>query len=298
MVSKEMENVIKILRESIQSMELSVEAVREGLDQLSTLSKLPKDVKCEPVNVGGIPAEWITTPGSNNNQVILYFHGGGFVAGSIKTHRDLVSRISRVSKARILIIDYRLAPEHPFPAGLDDCVSAYKWLINDEKIAPENIIVAGDSAGGGLTIGLFGKLKEENIPFPAAGVCLSPGTDATMSGESYRTKVELDPFLSPEICEFMMKQYLGDTDPRSPYLSVLTADLQGFPPLLIQVGSSEVLLSDSILLAERAKSFGVDVKLEIWDDMIHVFQAFAAFAPESREAIEKIGEFTRKIFAQ
>lgn len=297
MVSKEMQNVINLLRKQIESTELSVKAIRDGLDLLSTLSKLPKDVKCEPVDAGGVPAEWITTPNSINKNVILYFHGGGFVAGSIKTHRDLVARISRVSKARILIIDYKLAPEHPFPAGLDDCVTAYKWLINDEKILPENIIVGGDSAGGGLTVSLFAKLKEQRVTLPAAGVCLSPGVDVTMSGESYKTKVEVDPFLSPESCEFMLKQYLGNADPRSPFLSILTTDLEGFPPLLIQVGSSEILLSDSILLAERAKSAGVDVKLEIWDDMIHVFQAFATFAPESREAIEKIGEFTQNFFA-
>jgi len=253
------------------------------------MTKLPKDVKSEPVDVMGVPAEWITTPDSIKEKVVLYLHGGGWIAGSINTHRDLVSRISRVSKTRILIIDYRLAPEHPYPAGLEDSITAYKWLINTEKIVPNNVVVAGDSAGGGLTIACLIALRDEGVPLPAAAVCLSPGVDATMSGESLKTKAEVDPFLTPESVEFMTKQLLGDVDPEE--VTLLNKDLQGLPPLLIQVGTSEILLDDSIRLAERAKAAGVNVKLEVWDDMIHVFQAFAAFAPESREAIGKIGEF-------
>jgi len=287
-----MQNVINLLRTQIESMELSVEAIRSGLDQLAIMSKLPKDVKCEPIDAGGVPAEWITTPDTKNENVILYLHGGGFIAGSINTHRDLVSRISRISKTRILIIDYRLAPEHPYPAGLEDCITAYKWLVNNEKVATSNIIIAGDSAGGGLTVSCLLSLRDEGFPLPSAAICLSPGLDATMSGESFKTKVELDPFLTPDSVKFMIEQYLGNTDPQE--VSILDANLEGFPPLLIQVGSSEILLDDSTLLAELAEKAGVDVKLEIWEDMIHVFQAFAAFAPESREAIEKIGEFVQK----
>jgi len=292
MVSTGMQNVINLLRTQIESMELSVEAIRSGLDQLAIMSKLPKDVKCEPINAGGVPAEWISTPDTINKRITLYLHGGGYIAGSIDTHRDLVARISRASKTRILIIDYRLAPEHPYPAALEDCLNAYKWLVNNEKVASDNIIIAGDSAGGGLTVGCLISLRDEGFPLPAAAVCLSPGTDATMSGESFKTKVELDPFLTPESVKFMIGQYLGNTDPQE--VTILNANFKGFPPLLIQVGSSEILLNDSTLLAELAEAAGVDVKLEIWEDMIHVFQAFAAFAPESREAIEKIGEFVQK----
>lgn len=289
MVSKEMENLINLLRTQISTMEISVENIRNGLEQLAIMTKLPKDVKCEPINVMGVPAEWITTPESIKEKVVLYLHGGGWIAGSINTHRDLASRISRASKTRILIIDYRLAPEHPYPAGLEDSITAYKWLINVEKIVPNNVVIAGDSAGGGLTIGCLIALRDEGVPLPAAAVCLSPGVDATMSGESLKSKVEVDPFLTPESVEFMVKQLLGDTDPEE--VNLLNKNLQGLPPLLIQVGTSEILLDDSIRLAELAKAAGVNVKLEVWDDMIHVFQAFAAFAPESREAIGKIGEF-------
>lgn len=289
MVSKEMENLINLLRTQISTMEISVENIRNGLEQLAIMTKLPKDVKCEPIDVMGVPAEWITTPESIKEKVVLYLHGGGWIAGSINTHRDLASRISRASKTRILIIDYRLAPEHPYPAGLEDSITAYKWLINVEKIVPNNVVIAGDSAGGGLTIGCLIALRDEGVPLPAAAVCLSPGVDATMSGESLKSKVEVDPFLTPESVEFMVKQLLGDTDPEE--VNLLNKNLQGLPPLLIQVGTSEILLDDSIRLAELAKAAGVNVKLEVWDDMIHVFQAFAAFAPESREAIGKIGEF-------
>lgn len=294
MVSKQMQNIINLLRKRVQSMEVSVKSIRAGLDLMAKMTKIPKDVKCEPVNAGGVPAEWIITPEAIKENVILHIHGGGFIAGSIETHRDLATRISRVTKARVLLIDYRLAPEHPFPAGLDDVITAYKWLINIEGINPSKLIILGDSAGGGLTISCLVRLLEASVTLPVAAVCLSPGVDGTFSGESHKTKVELDPFLSPEMLKLMFKSYIGDADPHLGEFSILYQDLKGLPPLLIQVGTSEILLDDSVLLSERAKAAGVDVKLEIYEDMVHVFQAFAAFAPESQEAIDKIGEFALK----
>ncbi len=297
MVSKEMEILIRVLKEYQSSQtEPSVEGMRDGLNQLASMARLPKDVKCEPVDAGGTPAEWITTPGVVSQRVILYLHGGGYVGGSIETHRDLVARISRVSKARILIIDYRLAPEHPFPAGLEDAVAAYRWLVSTEGIKPDNLIVAGDSAGGGLTVATLVKLRDEGVALPAAAICLSPWTDLANTGESVKSKAEIDPFITPEGGELMAKLYLKDTDPRNPLASPLYASLQGLPPMFVQVGTSEILLDDSVRLAERAKAAGVNVKLDIWEDMIHVFAAFAGFVPESREAIERIGEFIRNLF--
>ena len=297
MVSKEMENIIKLLRKFQESItEVSVETMRAGMDQLATMVKLPKDVKCKPVIAGGVPAEWITTPDIVNQYVILYLHGGGYVAGSIAAYRDLVARISRVSKARILIIDYRLAPEYPFPAALEDAVVAYKWLISTEDIDPKKLIIAGDSAGGGLTLATLVKLRDEGISLPIAAVCLSPWTDLAGTGESIKTKVELDPFVTPENFEISVRAYLGATDSLNFLASPLYANLQGLPPLFIQVGTSELFLDDSVRFAERAKAAGVDVKLEIWSDMIHIFAFFAAFAPESRQGIEQIGEFIQKFF--
>lgn len=295
MVSEGMQRVINLLKKFQESLKgtLTVEAIRNGLDQLAAMTKLPKDVKCELIDVGGVSAEWVSTPNAVENHVILYLHGGGWVAGSINTHRGLVARISRSSKARVLIIDYRLAPEHPFPAGLDDCITAYKWLLS-KGIKSENIVIAGDSAGGNLTLASLIKLRDDGITLPVAAVCLSPGTDATLSSESFKTKAEIDPFLTQEGIELMRSQYIEDKDRKNPLVSPLFADLQGLPPLLIHVGSSEILLDDSVRFAKRAKEAGVDVTLEIWEDMIHVFHAFAEWSPESQQAIEKVAEFIQK----
>ena len=299
MVSKEMENVISMLKGFQESAgEITIAKVREGMDQLGKMGKLPKDVKCKPVIAGSVPAEWITTPNSESQKVVLYLHGGGYVAGSIASYRDLVARISSVSKARILILEYRLAPEFPFPNALEDSVAAYKWLVSTENINPNNIIIAGDSAGGGLTLATAIKLRNEGFPLPIAIVCLSPWTDLAGTGESLKTNGEIDPFISLEMFEICARTYLETTDPCNHLASPLYADLQGLPPLLIQVGTSEVLLDDSIRFAERAKTAGVDVRLKIWKDMIHIFAIFAIFTPESRQAIEQIGEFMQQFFVK
>ena len=299
MVSKEMENVISMLKGFQESAgEITIAKVREGMDQLGKMGKLPKDVNCKPVIAGSVPAEWITTPNSESQKVVLYLHGGGYVAGSIASYRDLVARISSVSKARILILEYRLAPEFPFPNALEDSVAAYKWLVSTENINPNNIIIAGDSAGGGLTLATAIKLRNEGFPLPIAIVCLSPWTDLAGTGESLKTNGEIDPFISLEMFEICARTYLETTDPCNHLASPLYADLQGLPPLLIQVGTSEVLLDDSIRFAERAKTAGVDVRLKIWKDMIHIFAIFAIFTPESRQAIEQIGEFMQQFFVK
>jgi len=292
-----MQNVIALLwkfRESAK--EVTVELVRKGMDQLGMMGKPPKDMKNIPVTAGNVSAEWITTPNSEKQKVILYLHGGGYVAGSIATYRDLAARISMISKARILILEYRLAPEYPFPSSIEDAVSAYKWLLSTEKIEPKNIIIAGDSAGGGLTLATLIKLRDEEIPIPIAAVCLSPWTDLAGTGGSLRNNTKIDPFISREFWEISSRNYLGTTDPKNPLASPLYAELKGFPPIFIQVGTSEVLLDDSIRFAERAKTAGVDVRLKIWKDMIHIFAIFAALAPESRQAIEEIGEFIQEFF--
>jgi epsilon-lactone hydrolase len=295
MINEGMQNVISLVKQfqESQEKELSVQAMRDGLEQMAKMTGLPEDVKCDPIDAGGVPAEWVSTPGAVENNVILYLHGGGHVAGSINTHRDLVARISRASKTRVLIIDYRLAPEHPFPAGLNDCISAYKWILS-QGIKPENLIIAGDSAGGNLTLTSLIKLRDEGMLLPVAAVCLSPATDLTLSGESLKTRAELDPFVTPEGIEFMVSQYVEQKDRKNPLVSPLFADLRGLPPLLIHVGTSEVLYNDSTRLAQRAKEAGVDVTLEIFEDMIHVFHAFAMWAPEGQEGIDKISDFVNK----
>jgi len=293
MVSPEMEGVKAQLREFQSKAELTVEASRAGLEGLASLTGLPRGVKKESTMAGNVPAKWFWFPGCLENKVILYLHGGGYVAGSINTHKDLGARIAQASNVRLLIIDYRLAPEQPFPAALEDAVTAYQWLISTEGILPENVVIAGDSAGGGLTAATLVKLRDDGITLPAAAVMLSPWTDLAQTGDSIKLKAAEDPFIRPEELDFDANLYKGDDNAENPLISPLYANLEGLPPMLIHVGTAEILLDDAVRFTERARTAGVDVTLEIWPDMVHVFQAFAIVAPESREAIEKIGEFIK-----
>lgn len=295
MVSKGMENVIKLLKNNANIvMTKRVEESRKGLEVLASIMKLPNDVKIEPVDINGMNAIWISVPISNPDNIILYLHGGGYMEGSLTSHQDLVMRISRAAKARVLLVDYRLAPEDPYPAAVEDVVKSYKWLIENQKIDPKKIVIAGDSAGGGLTLVTLIKLRDDNISLPAAGVCLSPWTDLALTGDSYHRNARSDPFLKYYDIAFMAYLYVGDNDPKNPYISPLYADLHGLPPILIHVGTNELIEDDSISFAEKAKKAGTDVKLEIFDDMIHVFQAFSGWAPEGQDAIDKIGEYIQE----
>jgi acetyl esterase/lipase len=298
LVSKGLEFVIKTLKErNEQDIKERVQKSRDGLEDLAKLVKVPKDVKIQKVDIDGVPAEWISAPSTVKGNVILYLHGGGYISGSINSHRELVSRISRASNGRVLIIDYRLAPEHPFPAAIEDSTKAYEWLIENQKISPENIIIAGDSAGGGLTFATLINLRDNGIALPIAAVGLSPWTDLGITGETYKTKRKEDHMVSLDGIIFDASLYLGDTDYQNPLASPLYGSLEGLPPILILVGTAELLLDDSRRFAERAEEAGIDITLDIWDDMPHVFPAFAAFAPEGQQGIEKIGEFMKKFFS-
>jgi len=245
----------------------------------------------EPTVAGGVPAEWLTPPGADASRVLYYLHGGGFVACSPATHRRMVARIAGRAGLRALLPDYRLAPEHPYPAALDDCVAGYQHLLQ-LGLAPERIVIAGDSAGGALTLGTLLRLRDAGVPLPAGAVCLSPATDATLSGGSFVSRADDDALLAPAFCRSVIAAYLPDeADRLGPYASPLRAELAGLPPLLLQVGTHEILHDDSTRFAERARSAGVDVTLEVWDGMWHVFQMFDA--PESRRAVERIAQFVR-----
>jgi len=248
------------------------------------------DIKCEPVSAGGVKAEWISAPGAIPGRVVLYLHGGGYVVGSIKTHRDLMGRVARAAKARVLGLDYRLAPEHPFPAAVDDSVAAYRWMLQQD-LSPSRIAVAGDSAGGGLVVATLVAIRDAKLPMPATGVCLSPWVDLEGIGESMKTRAHADPVVQREGLTQMAAAYLGGKDARTPLAAPLYADLKGLPPLLIQVGDAETLLDDSNRLAQRARAAGVEVKLEVWPEMIHVFQLFAGFLPEGQQAVDGIGQY-------
>ncbi|TMB69193.1 MAG: alpha/beta hydrolase [Chloroflexi bacterium] len=242
---------------------------------------------------GGIPAEWIAASRAGDDQTIYWLHGGGYCIGSINTHRGMLARISAATRARVFAIDYRLAPEDPFPAAVEDAVSGYLWLLAS-GVDPEQIIIGGDSAGGGLAVATVVALKEDGKPLPAAAVCISPWTDMALTGDSLRSKAETDPMITNDGITRVRDAYVGDSDPSAPLVSPIYAGLSGLPPLLIQVGENEVLLNDSTRLAERAEAAGVDVTLEVWPEMIHVWHFFAAMLPEGQKAIDRIGEWVRQ----
>jgi epsilon-lactone hydrolase len=270
--------------------------MRPVLERLFTDFPSVRQVKCEPVSAGGVKAEWITAPNAAADRAILYLHGGGYIMGSINTHRELIARLSKAAQARILALDYRLAPEHPFPAPVEDATAAYRWMLA-QGLKPSRIAVAGDSAGGGLTVAALVAFRDAGLPMPAAGIPISPWVDLEAIGESMKTRSSQDPIVKPEMIREIARVYLAGQNPRSPLAAPLYADLHGLPPLLIHVGDAEALLDDSKRLAERAKAAGVDVTLEVWPEMPHVWHLFAHFLPEGQQAIDRAGEFVRKLTA-
>jgi acetyl esterase/lipase len=251
-------------------------------------------VKCIRVKVGDIPCEWVLAPGANPDLRLLYLHGGGFVSGSGGFYLTLAAHLSAAAKCAVLLPDYRLAPEHRFPAGLDDCVRAHQWMTANgpSGAAPcRATFVAGDSAGGSLTLATLLALRDRRLPLPAGAIALSPTTDLTLASESLRTVT--DPIISARTMPVFRDLYLGTTDPRNPLASPVFGDYRGTAPLLIQVGEHEMLRDDSIRVAKKAHADGIPVKLEVWPGMFHVFQSHEPLLPEAREAIDHIADFIR-----
>ena len=263
-----------------------------GADLVQKRYPIPKDVKIKIIDANGVPAEWQIVPSAVEERVLLYLHGGGYIIGSPNDHRLLTVQLGRATKMRVLSVDYRLAPEYPHPAPLEDSITVYKWLLSKD-IKPENIIIAGDSAGGNLTLVTLIKLRDDGISLPAGAVCLSPVTDYAGTGESFFKNAERDVFLADAGVFWWNEAHLAEADTRDPLVSPLFADLKGLPPLLIQASTSEMLYDDSRLFVERAKAAGVDATLEVWDNMMHVFQAFGL--PESKEAITNVSKFVQKL---
>jgi monoterpene epsilon-lactone hydrolase len=293
MASKELEVILKMLKATWPiNPKITIQEQRAAIENMRQFP-LDKDVKCNKLDVNGIPGEWVSTPGVVEYRVMLYLHGGGYIMGSINTARPLISWITRAARTKTLAIEYRLAPENPFPAAIEDSVAAYRWLLST-SVDPARLIIAGDSAGGGLTVATLLALRDAGLPLPAAGVCMSPWVDMEATGESMRTKADVDPMITREGTLQGAKAYLGDKDPRTPLASPIHADLKGLPPLLIHVGTAETLLDDSIRLAAHGNAAGVNVILEPWEDMIHVWHSFAPILPEARQAIKRIGEFIQK----
>jgi acetyl esterase/lipase len=266
---------------------------RKNMDARGLAYGLPADVKVEKIEANGVPAEWTSTPGAARDAAVLYVHGGGYVIGSLDSHRHLVAETGRAANAVALALDYRLAPEHPFPAPVDDALAAYRFLLA-QGFKPGRIAIAGDSAGGGLVVAAMAAIRDAGLAQPGCGWCLSPWIDMEAIGESMESIAAADPMVQKPGILDMAGLYLDGADPRSPLAAPLYADLTGLAPLLIQVGAAETLLDDAIRLAQRAGAADVRVDLQIWPEMVHVWPLFWPELAAGKRAIDAAGAFIRQ----
>lgn len=271
----------------------SVEKMRADFEDWCERFPDPREAAHTLVTLDGVPAARIEPPVADGSRTVLYFHGGGYSLGSARSHRALGKRIAFEARARVVVPEYRLAPEHPFPAAVDDAVAAYHGLVAT-GVAPEQIAVAGDSAGAGLALSLLVSLRDAGVRLPACAVLLSPFADLTCRGESYTTLAAADPIVSRAMGLGMGQMYAGERDPNDPLASPVNAALDGLPPLLIQVGSREVVLDDARAIEAHARAAGVAATLEVWPEMVHVWHLFASALEEGRRAIEGLGAFVRR----
>jgi acetyl esterase/lipase len=283
------------LRVQIEMAEVppTLEELRGSMDTMAELATVPEGVTWEDVDAGGVPSIWAIPTGGADDRAILYVHGGGYVIGSAAQYERFTGHVANAVGCRVLNVDYRLAPENPHPAAVEDAVTAYRWLL-DQGFAPGHIAVSGDSAGGGLTIATLLKIRDDGLPRPAAGVPMSPWIDLEGTGASMIDKSDVDLLVGIETLQGMAAMFLGETgDAKDPLAAPLYAELHDLPPLLIQVGEDETLLDDSTRLAERAALAGVDVTLEVFPEMQHVFQVACGTMPEATEAVNKAAAFLR-----
>lgn len=265
---------------------------RERLDALGKNYGTPADFRLERVDAKGVEAEWSISPAANPARAILFLHGGGYISGSIESHRPLATEIGRAAGAPTLALAYRRAPEHPFPDAVEDVMSGYQFLL-EQNIAPNRIAIAGDSAGGGLTIALMVAARDQGLPLPSCGWCISPWVDLENTGATLSTLAAVDPLIQKPYLIELADAYLGNVPRRSPLASPLYADLKGLPPILIQVGAAETLLDDSVRLAGALGSANVAVTLEVWPDMIHAFPLFHQALAAGHRVIERAGRFIK-----
>ena len=300
MASEELAKVLGMIRENAERL---ADGAQRGIAEMRSdfaANALPptEAATITAVDANGVPGEWITVAGSDPNRRLLYVHGGGYVIGSAATHRRLCEDIAAASGCSILNLDYRLAPEHPFPAAVDDAIAGLQFMQENGPDGPgeaESAFVAGDSAGGGLTLATLLAARERGVAMPNAAIGISAWTDMAVTGKSITTRADADPLITDAaMIKQMAAAYVGGGDAEDPLASPVYADYAGLPPLLLQVGDAEVLLDDTRRVAERASAAGVDVTEEVWDEMFHVWHAFAPMLPEGREAIARIGEFVKQ----
>src|ERR1700690_1204571 len=294
MPSQAMQDVIDALRSrqkaSAAQAQPTLDELRAAFTPGDRLHPVPDDVRVSEVTTDGVPAHWLAAPGADAGRVLLFLHGGGYEFGSVRSDGELAARLGRASGMRVLFPEYRLAPEHPFPAAIDDVLAAWHWLRADQDLSAKSLALAGDSAGGGLTVALLVAERDAGEALPAAAVLMSPTVDLTSSGASMTERAEQDPISTPAMLRQFASDYLAGADPKTPLASPLFASLAGLPPLLIQVGTADLLLSDSEPLATAAAEAGVNVPLDIGEGLPHVYQLMLG-AREAAEATEQIGKF-------
>ncbi len=275
----------------------TIEELRRGYEAIKRLiPNPPPGTVATRVDAGGVSAVRVATAESRDDRHILYLHGGAYINGSPSHYRDFIWRLANATKATVLCIDYRLAPEHPFPAAVEDAVAAYSWLGHNGA-DPRRTAIIGDSAGGGLTFATLLKLRDLKLALPSAAVTMSPWTDLTLTSLSFRNNAKADPMLNAAHAPQYVDWYLGGADPRDPYASPIHGDAAGLPPSLILVGSDEILLDDAVRMAERLRAAGSRAELEIWPRMPHVWPLMARVVPEGRRAIARIGAFVQREMA-
>ena len=288
--SRILEHLIR--RAYLFNVNIPPQEMRARAEMAGGMNRPHKGVRIQPVQAGSVPAEWLIPDGSPDDRALLYLHGGAWYIGSPSLYHRFASGLAYDCNMRALVIDYRLAPENPYPAGFSDCLSAYEWLLH-EGISNERIVVAGDSAGGNLALALLVALRDAGMPMPSGAVALSPATDLAGSGQSFVTRRHLDPFFAEMDTSTIVTNYITTHDPCEPYISPLYADLHGLPPLLIHVGDHEILLDDSVRFAERAREAGVEVELVVWPGMFHVFHIWGNILPEAKRANREVVEWVR-----
>ena len=292
MTATQLDGLVTMLRSRAVPPDYDVAQARARFEKTAVFLGGAPDAKCEKVDAGGVPAEWVMAPGCDTGRAVLYLHGGGYAIGSLNTHRRLAYDISAASAAKVLLIDYRLAPEHPFPAAVDDAAAAWRWLLQ-QGFAANRLAIAGDSAGGGLTIAALVNQRDQKLGLPACAVAISPWVDLEGLGNSITTRSAQDPMVQKDGLLWMAKMYLNGKDARTPLAAPLHADLKGLPPTLVQVGTAETLFDDATRIAEKLHAAGGEVKLAIWPNMLHVFPLFAPILSEGRDGCIEIGNFIR-----
>ena len=294
----ELEALVQKLQSVRAPLNPTVEELRLGWEKFTAELPIPGDVQYKAIDLSGVPAEWTSSSASRDGPIVLYFHGGGYNIGSVATYRQFVGRLAKACEYPVISVEYRLAPEHPFPAAVEDALTAYRFLLGQGH-SPGDIVLAGDSAGGGLVLALMLALKRDGIAQPRAAVLMSPSTDLAKTGGTIVTHQDRDPIIRIDTTNAFVERYLGpEGDPYDPLASPLYGAHSGLPPLLILVGTEEMLLDDSRRLAEFATKAGVDVTLEIWDGMFHVWPLFAAILPEGQKALDRMGDYIRGSFGE